>query len=81
VTDYRERGKGEGGRDMRTFPRARRAPSKKSMMPSIMNRAPNDVSPTPISVHPYQILIRSAFVRGGFVIFYSLCMSVSHIFE
>jgi len=22
-------------------------------MPSIMNRAPNDVSPTPISVHPY----------------------------
>ena len=34
---------------MRTFPRARRAPSKKSMMPSIMKSAPNDVSPTPIS--------------------------------
>ena len=48
--------KEEGERHVRTFPRARRAPSKKSMMPSIMNRAPNDVSPTPISVHPYEIL-------------------------
>ena len=39
------------GENVRTFPRARRAPSKKSMMPSIMNSAPNDVSPTPISAH------------------------------
>ena len=44
-------------RNVRTFPRARRAPSKKSMMPSIMNSAPNDVSPTPISVHRTNIMI------------------------
>jgi len=43
------------GRNVRTFPKARRAPSKKSMMPSVMNRAPNDVNPTPISVHRVNI--------------------------
>lgn len=39
-------------RNARTFPRARRAPSKKSMMPSHgnVNSAPNDISPRPISV-------------------------------
>ena len=37
-------------KDVRTFPRARRAPSKKSMTPSIMKNTPNEVSPTPISV-------------------------------
>jgi hypothetical protein len=47
--DVSDRDWGEGGRNARTFPRARRAPSKKSMMPSIMKSAPNDVSPTPIS--------------------------------
>jgi hypothetical protein len=39
----------------RTFPRARSAPSKKSMTPSSMKNAPKEVSPTPISVwcvHP-----------------------------
>jgi hypothetical protein len=36
---------------VRTFPRARRAPSNKSMTPSIMKNTPNEVSPTPISVH------------------------------
>jgi hypothetical protein len=35
---------------VRTFPRARRAPSNKSMTPSIMKNTPNEVSPTPISV-------------------------------
>ena len=44
-------GMGRGEEKTRTFPRARRAPSKKSMMPSIMKSAPNDVSPTPISKH------------------------------
>jgi len=43
---------GEGALDEggRTFPRARSAPSKKSMTPSSMKNAPNEVSPTPISV-------------------------------
>ena len=40
----------EDKKDVRTFPRARRAPSKKSMTPSIMKNTPNEVSPTPISV-------------------------------
>ncbi len=57
-------------------------------MPSIMKNAPNDVSPTPISVNRAQLLIvvRSAFARRRlgrkeFRDFHSLCMSVSHIFE
>ena len=34
----------------RTFPRARRAPSKKSITPSIMKSAPKVVNATPISI-------------------------------
>jgi hypothetical protein len=34
----------------RTFPRASRAPSKKSSTPSMMNIPPNEVKATPISV-------------------------------
>jgi hypothetical protein len=36
--------------ERRTFPRASSAPSKKSITPKSMNKAPNVVSATPISV-------------------------------
>jgi hypothetical protein len=61
-----------------SFPRARRAPSRKNMMPSIMNTL-NDVSLTSIlyTVNNINLIIHTK----GFVILYLLCTSVNHIFE
>jgi hypothetical protein len=58
---------------MRTFPRARRAPSKKSMTPSIMKNTPNEVSPTPISMRCSNLddeRVFSVRVRKGKVFFF-----------
>jgi len=42
---------------VRTFPRASRAPSKKSNTPNMMNIPPNEVKATPISVPGFEELI------------------------